>query len=202
MMDRRVIYFLLGLAVGCAQDNRRKHPPLNSRGGIEDVVADAGPVNTPDDVTTGYDTDTATKDEADSSNGDTPYDTEPSPPDEGNDSGNGGDSNGGYIVRPEREGIQIITTELEAQGYIPEVRSDHWSTIRLRNPQTGEYDLLLEPDVRFRRARNPPAYSFFEFNSAEDPGVGMESDVPFYREVQPATGEEIRAYIQRVLEDL
>ncbi|MEK6901675.1 MAG: hypothetical protein AABX37_04990 [Nanoarchaeota archaeon] len=196
MIEKGIFYFLLGLAVGCTETGRSRSPPISGSGNIEDVVADTGNVDNNDDVTMSDGTPTVNSDADDSGSDDTPYDTGSPSQDAGHDSRNE------YVVRGEEDGIQIITTWLTAQGYAPEVRSDSWSTIRLRNPQSGEYDLVLEPDVRFRRGRNPPAYSFFEFDSREDPGVGVTSDIPFYREVQPATEEGIKAYIQRVLNDL
>jgi len=81
------------------------------------------------------------------------------------------------------------------QGYEPDRNSpwgDSWQfEVILRNPETGEYDIVLAPDVRFREGEGY-SYSHLEFNSQEDPGQGVSSRFPLYQEISPDTETNIR----------
>ncbi len=102
-------------------------------------------------------------------------------------------------ITGEEEGLEVITDELSEMGYSCERNDGSWQ-ITLQNPETGEYNLVLQPDLRCWEEENGH-YSYFEFDSGEDPGVGYSSDFPLYREIGMDTEEKIKEIVRSHLHD-
>ncbi len=97
-------------------------------------------------------------------------------------------------ITSETRGVAIMVNELQSAGYLVQLQTGWGATVY--DSQSAEH--VLEPDLRFRRTSGD-VYSYLEFNSPEDPGVGFTSVVPLYVEIQPGTEEEIREEVGRVL---
>ena len=104
------------------------------------------------------------------------------------------------IITDESKGVSIIIDELKKQGYLPEKNLGKYK-ITLRNPKTGKYDLVLTPDIAFRKKLTDP-YSYFEFDSKADPGKGIVSKIPFYYEIKPNYESKIRLSVTNFLKNL
>lgn len=100
------------------------------------------------------------------------------------------------IISDEQKGLEIIVDELQKQGYNPEINDGSWKLI-LQNPDTGEYNIVLQPDIRIMGYKYSK-YSYIEFNSKENPGVGFSNEFPPYIEIQPDIEQNIRKVIQEI----
>lgn len=96
---------------------------------------------------------------------------------------------GELVISDEESGLAAIVNELSEQGFVPELQDGMW-TVYLN-------EMLLIPDLRFYGVN--PGYSYFEFSSEMDPGVGLESEFPLYREILPDTERQIREQVREVL---
>ncbi len=102
----------------------------------------------------------------------------------------------GPIISGEKEGIAVLVDALHQKGYTTEVNKGSWKVV-LKNPDTGKYDLQLNPDIRFKKGDS--TFSYVEFSSAEDPGIGVKSKFPLYVEIEPGTKSQILATLDNVL---
>lgn len=95
-------------------------------------------------------------------------------------------------ITSESSGVAIIANTLIDLGYDPEIQDGSWQVLISNN--------VLEPDIRFRRYVNS-GYSYFEFNTPEDQGIGYYSDLPFYAEINPTMRSRIEEIVEELLED-
>lgn len=102
------------------------------------------------------------------------------------------------IIHDESDGRAFILEELAARSYQTIETNDGTWRVYLYNSETREYDLALEPDIRFTR-HETPGYHYLEFDSSEDPGVEHTSELPFYREIRPACSADLKKNLADVL---
>lgn len=108
------------------------------------------------------------------------------------------DNGASPLITAEQEGRSLIEQILLSHSYQLQQNDGSWK-ITLLNPETGEYDLVLEPDFRFNK--NPDSgYSYLEFSSSTDRGRGISSNYPFYREIVPGTRAEIEQQVNTALD--
>ncbi len=98
------------------------------------------------------------------------------------------------VITNENKGTTILADELTQQRYLVEINDGSWR-ITLQNKVTGEYNIILQPDIRFRQSKGN-SYSYLEFLSDQDKPRGIVSDTPFYREILPDTEDNLRRYVQ------
>ncbi len=96
-------------------------------------------------------------------------------------------------IQTEKDGIDVLVNELTNANFQVNVNTD--MKLTLKNSKTGKYDLILTPDIVFRSSSSKP-YSFLEFNSSTNPGIGFASNAPWYREVQPGPEYMIRNWLK------
>lgn len=99
-------------------------------------------------------------------------------------------------IYDESSGVNILMNELQSLGYLTEKQDGTWNVV-LQTSQTDFTPLTLEPDVRFKKQEIDP-YSYLEFNSDTDSGVGIFNYAPLYMEIEPNTEEGIRDIIRRL----
>jgi|SRR3989338_5833148 len=121
-------------------------------------------------------------------------------PDSGTSDGGRNDAGTAPIIAEEEPALNIIVDTLHNNVYTLERQDGSWSVL-LSDPEDGQYNLFLYPDLRFRAAETS-AYSYLEFDSPEDPGVGFSSNLPFYRELPPDTEENLRRIVQEYRQQL
>lgn len=110
------------------------------------------------------------------------------------------------VVSDEYSGVSIIIDELKKRGYEAKGNNEGEGLqhVTLINPNTGDYELVVVPDVIFWK-EGSLSYSYFEFHSSEDPceeGGNFSSDFPFYRVIPPDTETFIRMKVRNYVGEL
>ncbi len=103
------------------------------------------------------------------------------------------------IVTSEQDGVSIIRDILLEQQYFVGIKKD-CSEIMLENPKTKKYVTIM-PDICFKK-KVEDVYSYLEFDSVEDTGVGFSTMFPFYKEVKPDTKEKIGIQVKLYLNSM
>ena len=99
------------------------------------------------------------------------------------------------LIESEEDGVNLIANTLYDLGYSPVIQDGTWEV----GIGSGDDYVHLVPDIRFTDYN--PGFSYFEFNSQEDPGVGYSDDLPFYQEIDPGYESQIVEQVQYLLDN-